>query len=1299
MVLGLSFIIYQPACAYETDTHGLLTQEAVRLYNQHNMDFSGATWAPFLIDGARREDDAPRWMNHFYDPVKNRGLSQDLAIDPFYRLGNWESSKAWAQDALNQNKLTYSPVIASVLSLIETGKIQKFIPTSDFTWQQAQKYWIQGDKEMALFTLGHIMHLIQDAAVPDHTRNDSHAEGSPYEKFAGQYTTQNPDRALSKRLQNIPIEQNYSLADYFNNIALYSNNNFYSKDTIGIQSGYDLPQPDYFRKEGKFYYGFKRMDGEDIHLLAKITPAIFTYMDSENATTLNEDDRSNRINGDYWSLLSKKAVQYSAGVVDLFMKEVELHKNDPAYTTKEKPSFLAQVASFAKNTVSSVQQTISSIFGGGNYSFSQIQEIPISQNSSQINTPENTPQQIIKTPVDSEVKNPTPPDPIQQNKTSDQKISPQITTTTPQQEPIIKPEEISLTKTTKEKAENINTPTCAIPLYKNPTNGPLIFNELAWMGTTRSGNNEWMELKNIDSYPVSIAGWTLRNKSKSIDISLADSKTKNIASKDFFLLERTDNTSAPAASNLVYTGALKNTDEELYLFDSFCNLIDYMSAQPTWRAGDADEHRTMERDVGGYGWHTSSLINGTPKKENSAPYITPQKETVTKKATTTTKTTTTQTTHTSTNTSQGSQTQHVVYTPPPPHTISINEIMYNPSGNDTDREWIEIRNNASTTITLDSPPWKLREEETNHTISPYRGGTSITSGGYAILAQDGQKFLTDYPSINVPLFTSSFSLNNDGESLSLIYDTTAIDTETYASTTGAYGDGNSLQYIENTWKASTPTPGDINVFSLQSSTQNETTTQATPTQETSTSTEATSKEATSTPQEEPTGAQEANHLVISEIYPDKTGANEDFIELYNPTQYPISLASYAVRIRDENATESASLIDFGGESKLTVYAHGFYLVGLDNYAENGLHAADAHRGASLPSTQPATIFIQHAQEDSTEIIDSITYNPDELQNNQSFERKAYAESACYAAQETHELEGNACDTDQATDITVRTIKNQQNTLSLLEPRLRPQQIQDLASTYNKNTVQVQLAWNDTTNAPGTIYYNIYEINPDTSRTWYASTTASTSSVRIETLAKEYTFTVVATDAEGYESTDITTRVTIPSFISDVHFYNASDPTIELYYDSYPFIPSLHPDYTGDMGGRLVVPYLNSGPYYERYVEGSPSATNSRWSAEALNNIYPLRYKSVWGSDTYKELYLRDTSRFISSGSLSFDSIGNNKLTVGTWMDRVPPPPTFDTNSYITFAFYDQSYDNTQFKTYSLVAVDPTKYYLTPDIPQ
>ncbi len=1297
LVMGLFFVAHKSARAYNTDTHELLTQEVVKLYEKKNSSLE-TVLTPFLIDGSRREDDSPRWMNHFYDPVKNRGLSYDAAIDPWYILGDWESSKQWAQDDSNQNKLTYSPIIASILSLVETGKIQPFINSSDFTWKQAQKYWIQGNKEMALFTLGHVIHLIEDASVPDHTRNDPHPGDSPYETYTSQYTAKNPDTLLKIRLANTTAIQKNSLSEYFDGIASYSNNNFYSKDTIGIQSGYNEPQMDPLNYINGSKYIVRNDEGGNKYILALVTANKGSIL-MTGQRTISIEDAS--VDKSYWSLLSKKSVQYGAGVLELFFKEVEQHKNDPEYLAKEKPSLLAQVASFTQNTIQTIRNTISGAFGGGGSAPTQnnVQEIPLVQQ-----TTGNQKQIVVNqienkkpAPVDSEITDPTPPQQIQLPEKIIQPttatITPTVATTTPTTTKQTQPKIQSPAKTTQTPV----TKECSIPVYKNATRGPIVFNEIAWMGTSKSSSNEWIELKNNDYYAISLEGWTLRNASKSINVQLSESKTKSLNPKDLFLLERTDNTSAPAASNLIYTGALKNTGEELFLFDSFCNLIDYVAAQPSWPAGDSTDHRTMERDVTGFGWHTSSVINGTPKKENSTPYIAPEKNTPSTTQNPTNSNTTSNSSHTSnSNTSNNSnntnQTQD--YPPAPPqHTIVINEIMYNPVGADADHEWIELYNSGTSTISL-VEPWKLRENETNHTITPYKGGNNIAPNSFAIITQDGIVFEQDHPTTTVPLFTASFSLSNSGEAVSLQYNNTDIDTATYASSTGADGDGNSLQYIGGVWTASIPTPGEVNVFSLQNTTSSTSTSQenATPTPSdtaTSTNTTATST-ATST---DSSPDEEVNHLVISEIYPDKTGANADFVELYNPTTQDISLELYSLRIQNQDATSSSSLIDFTGEARSTIYAHGFYLVGLDNYADNTM-VADAHRGASLPSTQSATISLQLTQGTSTEVIDETMYDPQQLQNNESFERQALTQGACTDPSGDNELSGNACDTNASRDFVIRSQKKPQNTNSLLEPRALPHSVSQLSGVYNKNKVSVELTWTDEQNDPTLTHYRIYEILPDTTKSFIASTTNTTSSVRIVTLGKDHTFTVSAADIEEYESTTTPVTINIPSFVSDIHFYNTQNPTIDVFYDSYPFIPSLHPEWTGDVGARMMVAYLNSGPYDPPYIQRTPLEPESAWPQEALDNMYPFKYLNSKGSNTYRYVYLRDTSKYPDM-SLSFGYIGVNKLTLGSWLEKVPP---LDENSYLTFAFYDESYDNTQFKQYQLTAVDETKYYFTPQDP-
>lgn len=165
--------------------------------------------------------------------------------------------------------------------------------------------------------------------------------------------------------------------------------------------------------------------------------------------------------------------------------------------------------------------------------------------------------------------------------------------------------------------------------------------------------------------------------------------------------------------------------------------------------------------------------------------------------------------------------------------IIISEIMYDPDGSDTNREWIEVYNDSTTLI--DIAGWKLSEEDTNHGLTPSSGGTSVPAGGYAIIALDPMTFSSEWTT-SVPLFDSSFSLiNSTGETISIKNPSlSVVDSVTYDPTIGASNDGNSLQKYSGSWIAADPTPGATNT---NTSTTPSTTTNATSTETTNETTD------------------------------------------------------------------------------------------------------------------------------------------------------------------------------------------------------------------------------------------------------------------------------------------------------------------------------------------------------------------------------------------------------------------------------------------------------------------------------
>ena len=154
--------------------------------------------------------------------------------------------------------------------------------------------------------------------------------------------------------------------------------------------------------------------------------------------------------------------------------------------------------------------------------------------------------------------------------------------------------------------------------------------------------------------------------------------------------------------------------------------------------------------------------------------------------------------------------------------IEITEIMYDVEGTDSGREWIEIHNAGSEGINLSG--WKLYENETNHKINLVSESDSFTisAGGYAIIADNPEKFLIDYSSYSGAIFDSAFSLKNSGEEI-IIRDAELndIDSVFYDTELGASGDGNSLQKINNLFEAKLPTPGTLNSGQTQQDEQNQ----------------------------------------------------------------------------------------------------------------------------------------------------------------------------------------------------------------------------------------------------------------------------------------------------------------------------------------------------------------------------------------------------------------------------------------------------------------------------------------------
>ena len=230
------------------------------------------------------------------------------------------------------------------------------------------------------------------------------------------------------------------------------------------------------------------------------------------------------------------------------------------------------------------------------------------------------------------------------------------------------------------------------PLTVAAASPSIIINELAWMGTTESANDEWLELYNPNDAEIDLTGWRLEALDGSPKIEL----TGTIAPGAYFLLERTDDdTIAEITADQIYSGALGNNGEWLKLYDNQNNLIDEINAAAGWPAGDNTTKQTLER-AADLSWQTSQSSSGTPKTQNSQSSnnsgLIGNDDSQTSTTTPTTNEATSQTPPAGAAVKKGD--------------IIFNEIFPNPSGPDNQNEFIEIKNISPSPVDLTN--WQIK---------------------------------------------------------------------------------------------------------------------------------------------------------------------------------------------------------------------------------------------------------------------------------------------------------------------------------------------------------------------------------------------------------------------------------------------------------------------------------------------------------------------------------------------------------------------------------------------------------------
>lgn len=144
------------------------------------------------------------------------------------------------------------------------------------------------------------------------------------------------------------------------------------------------------------------------------------------------------------------------------------------------------------------------------------------------------------------------------------------------------------------------------------------------------------------------------------------------------------------------------------------------------------------------------------------------------------------------------------------HALVISEVMSNPIGDDSGREWIEVFNDTDRGVDLSTMTVSIKGA-TAIVTTPLQGGVVLPPGKYAIIGSvvSGQtKFLQDYQMYSGLLLKSSISLVNTG--------TTSIDIKLNGANVAslpsyiAAKEGSTLSFVGGSYVTGIPTPGGDN---------------------------------------------------------------------------------------------------------------------------------------------------------------------------------------------------------------------------------------------------------------------------------------------------------------------------------------------------------------------------------------------------------------------------------------------------------------------------------------------------------
>ncbi|MCL5017135.1 MAG: lamin tail domain-containing protein [Patescibacteria group bacterium] len=284
---------------------------------------------------------------------------------------------------------------------------------------------------------------------------------------------------------------------------------------------------------------------------------------------------------------------------------------------------------------------------------------------------------------------------------------------------------------------------------------------------------------------------------------------------------------------------------------------------------------------------------------------------------------------------------------------------------------------------------------------------------------------------------------------------------------------------------------------------------------------------------------ESGHVLISEVMSGMGDgrSDEEFVELYNPTDTSIDLTDYELRRKSSvDATSTQILVKKDNFSGTTILPKGFLLIASPEYS--------ASTSADIIYSQYSSPRHLAYDNDGVILYDNFGKNIDEIdyeknEGGKSLERKALSGGICISAQNDGGFLGNGCDTNNSVnDFEIRDIPGPQNGKSFPEPRVAPMAVSNFSAQYDKADKKIILNWGDSHDYSGAISalkYVIFDASdvPSLSGIETASTTAE---FNISEVGRDYKFEIKAIDKDGLGSDISTASVSVPGIsIEDLNY--------------------------------------------------------------------------------------------------------------------------------------------------------------------